>query len=129
MNFPVYIPVGIVWKPQNRKRLEGLESLLYSKLNKKGIVALIITSDFVTRKLVYRGRNFSFFILNGGIFRKINNRVPVAISRPSYSRVQTPNHNQRNGLRGAGRAYRRGWANGFPVGANAATKVLPFRSA
>jgi hypothetical protein len=129
MNFPIYIPVGLVWKPQNRRRLERLESPLHSKLNKKGIVTLIITFDFVTHKLICRGRNFFFSIFNGRILRKIMNRVPIAISRPSYSRVQTPNHNQRNGLRGAGRAYRRGWANGFPVGANAATKVLPFRSA
>jgi hypothetical protein len=56
----------LVWEPQNRRGLEGLESLSYSKLNKKGILVPPITFGFVASKLDLRGEDINSFGANTG---------------------------------------------------------------
>jgi hypothetical protein len=53
------VRLGLVWEPQNRRGqnrrgYEELESISYSKLNKKGILAPPITFGFVASKLDLR---------------------------------------------------------------------------
>lgn len=47
-------PWGLVWEPQNWRRLEGLKSHPYSILNKKRILAPLIPYGFWTPKLALR---------------------------------------------------------------------------
>jgi hypothetical protein len=49
--------LGLVWEPQNRRGLEGLQSPSYSKLN-KGILAPPIPSSFVAPKLALSGFHY-----------------------------------------------------------------------
>jgi hypothetical protein len=51
--------LGLIWEPQNRRGLEGLEFSFYSNLNKNGILkrrdsSSSILSGFVVSKLALR---------------------------------------------------------------------------
>jgi hypothetical protein len=50
----LFVPLGLVWEPQNRSGLEGLKSPLYSKLNKESILAPPIPSGFWSPKLALK---------------------------------------------------------------------------
>jgi hypothetical protein len=47
----VMLAVGLAWKFKNQMGLERLKSSSYSKLNKDGILVLLIISSFVAPKL------------------------------------------------------------------------------